>query len=325
MSRSSKRQKERSLKRQFEVDWLYGKLLNGRYTKQELQEAWKQDNKTIKSERTISRWISDLKDDLKDDKTEKLEINIRGQYYIVGKSDTEKYVAHTSKLAELLTTYDDIKDKILIDDIPSENQYLENILYAIKNNLVIKFDYKKYSDPKSKDLEIKERVVRPYCVKRFENRWYVIGFCVKSGKDKVNDMRTFSLDMIVKFKKTKTERHFEPDPNFNAAEYFKDVYGITTGENGSLTDINIRVTAWLANYLRTLPLHHSQKVVGESDSFYVFQYTLRPAGDFYNALLHLGPSAVVLSPESVRDDMKKLNQKMAEKYNICKDCKDNLR
>ena len=131
MSRSSKRQKERSLKRQFEVDWLYGKLLNGRYTKQELQEAWKQDNKTIKSERTISRWISDLKDDLKDDKTEKLEINIRGQYYIVGKSDTEKYVAHTSKLAELLTTYDDIKDKILIDDIPSENQYLENILYAI--------------------------------------------------------------------------------------------------------------------------------------------------------------------------------------------------
>ena len=191
--------------------------------------------------------------------------------------------------------------------------------------MVIKFDYKKYSDPKSKDPEIKERVVRPYCVKRFENRWYVIGFCVKSGKDKVNDMRTFSLDMIVKFKKTKTERHFEPDPNFNAAEYFKDVYGITTGENGSLTDINIRVTAWLANYLRTLPLHHSQKVVGESDSFYVFQYTLRPAGDFYNALLHLGPSAVVLSPESVRDDMKKLNQKMAEKYNICKDCKDNLR
>lgn len=78
MSRSSKRQKERSLKRQFEVDWLYGKLLNGRYTKQELQEAWKQDNKTIKSERTISRWISDLKDDLKDDKTEKLEINIQG-------------------------------------------------------------------------------------------------------------------------------------------------------------------------------------------------------------------------------------------------------
>ena len=114
-----------------------------------MQEAWKQDNKTIKSERTISRWISDLKDDLKDDKTEKLEINIRGQYYIVGKSDTEKYVAHTSKLAELLTTYDDIKDKIKIGQavlVPFGRQGLVNaFVVGFSDYLAGDFKVKKIS------------------------------------------------------------------------------------------------------------------------------------------------------------------------------------
>ena len=321
MSRSSDKQ----------LDWLFDKLSNGKYTKQELREEWKQDTTKPISERSISRWIRDLKLNLGlQDKTIEIEENTRGQYYIVGKSDPEKWVAVSTKMNDLLTLYKDIKDKILIDVIPSENKFLEDILYAIKNNLVIKFDYKKYSDKDPRNPEIKKREFHPYCVKRFENRWYVTGFCVKSGKDKVNDMRTFSLDMIVKLKLT--DKKFPPDPSFNAVEYFKNVYGITTGDNKDETDIVIKVDANRAVYLHNLPLHPSQKEIGEKNLYPQFQYKLCPAEDFYQALLHHGEHLTVLYPDSVRDEMKRKIQKMAAKYKICKDyenilcedCKDKI-
>lgn len=308
------------------LDWLEKELKKQKYSLKELTEEWiRQFGKPVNAKkifednlkRNIYRWIDRLQ-------KEHMDIEIaseNGKYYIVGHVyDADNIVAHSEKLIELLEKYPDIQNRILFDVIPSENQYLDEILNAISKNLVIKFDYKKYSDKDSKNPEIKEREVHPYCVKRFENRWYVIGLCVKSGKAKVNELRTYSLDMIVKFKHTNKE--FPPDPSFNAAGYFGNVYGITTGDNRPITEIRIRATARRANYLRTLPLHPSQKEVGESTSYYVFQYKLRPAMDFYQALLHLGPDVEVLSPESVRDDLRKLIQEMADKYKTCTDCKE---
>ena len=295
--------------------WLIGKLSNGKHTLNELENAFRHDydcydNKDKK--RTIQRWISDVQ------KLHNLLIVCDNKkYYIADKGnfkkyDTEKWIAYTSRINDLIIKHDDIKDKILIDNIPSESQYLEEILNAISCNLIIEITYTKYSSKNSRELEEKQYTLHPYCVKRFENRWYVIGLVVKKGGKGCHQIQTFSLDMIKEFKLQK--KKFKPDPDFNAVEYFKDVYGITTGDNGPLIEIRISVDAWLANYLHTLPLHPSQKEVGESSSFNVFQYTLRPANDFYQALLHHGSHLKVLSPESARNKMKELIREMAEKY-----------
>ena len=295
-----------------QITWLLGKLSTGKYSMEELQEEWKKDTgKTIK-ERSLFRWISAL-----GSKHNVLVICENGNRYIADKGDfkqydTEKWIAYTSKINDLIIKHDDIKDKILIDNIPSESQYLEGILNAISSNLIIKIKYTKYSSDDSRNLENHQYTIYPYCVKRFENRWYVLGLVVKRDKEDRHQIQKFSLDMINELKLQREK--FKPDPNFNAAKYFEDVYGITTDDNGPLTEIRISVDAWLANYLRTLPLHHSQKEPGGSTSFNVFQYTLRPANDFYQALLHHGSHLKVLSPESVRDEMKKLIQEMAEKY-----------
>lgn len=305
--------------------WLIGKLSNGKHTLNELENAFRHDydcydNKDKK--RTIQRWISDVQ------KLHNLLIVCDNKkYYIADKGnfkkyDTEKWIAYTTKINDLIIKHDDIQDKILIDNIPSENQYLEEILNAISSQLIIKISYTKYSSDDSRNLENKQYTLHPYCVKRFENRWYVIGLVVKKAGKDCHQIQTFSLDMINEL--TLQKKKFKPDPNFNASEYFENVYGITTGDNGSLTEIRIRTTAKRANYLLKLPLHPSQKEVSESNSYNVFQYKLKPAIDFYQALLHLGPDVEVLSPESVRDDMKKLIQEMAEKYKICEDCKNKL-
>ena len=295
-----------------QIKWLLGKLSTGKYSMEELQEEWKKDTGKTIQERSLFRWIANLWS-----KYNVLVVSENGKRYIADKGvfkqyDTEKWIAYTSKINDLIIKHDDIKDKILIDNIPSENQYLEEILNAISSQLIIKISYTKYSSDNSRNLEKHQYTIHPYCAKRFENRWYVIGLVVKRDKEDRHQIQKFSLDMINEL--TLQKKKFKPDPNFNAIEYFKDVYGITTDQNGPLTEIRISVDAWLANYLRTLPLHPSQKDVGGNDSFDIFQYTLRPANDFYQALLHHGSHLKVLSPESVRDEMKKLIQEMAEKY-----------
>ena len=295
-----------------QIKWLLGKLSTGKYSMEELQEKWKKDTGKTIQERSLFRWIANLWS-----KYNVLVVSENGKRYIADKGvfkqyDTEKWIAYTSKINDLIIKHDDIKDKILIDNIPSENQYLEEILNAISSQLIIKISYTKYSSDNSRNLEKHQYTIHPYCAKRFENRWYVIGLVVKRDKEDRHQIQKFSLDMINEL--TLQKKKFKPDPNFNAIEYFKDVYGITTDQNGPLTEIRISVDAWLANYLRTLPFHPSQKDVGGNDSFDIFQYTLRPANDFYQALLHHGSHLKVLSPESVRNKMKELIGEMGKKY-----------
>ena len=106
-------------------------------------------------------------------------------------------------------------------------------------------------------------------------------------------MRTFSLDQIRDLKMLKST--FKLPKGFNAEVYFKDVYGITTGMNGAFSTIKVKVDAARANYIRALP-------------------QLRPANDFYQALLHEGEFLEVLEPAEVREAMKEKIGKMEERY-----------
>jgi len=153
--------------------------------------------------------------------------------------------------------------------------------------------------------------VEPYCVKLFERRWYVTCRTDEQTNKNDNGMRTFSLDQISDLKMLKST--FKLPRDFSAADYFNDVYGITTGMNGALSTIKIKVDAARANYLRALPLHHSQEEEQHED-YSIFTYKLQPANDFYQALLHEGELLEVLEPAEVKEAMKGKIEKMAERY-----------
>ena len=106
---------------------------------------------------------------------------------------------------------------------------------------------------------------------------------------------------------------FRLPKGFNAAKYFDDVYGITTGMNGAFSTIKIKVDAARANYFRALPLHHSQEEEQHED-YSIFTYKLRPANDFYQALLHEGEFLEVLEPVEAKEAMKKKIKAMAGRY-----------
>ena len=263
--------------------------------------------------RTIYRWINTIK--------ERLYIDIKstkGKFYLTEESkdriqnnSLNKWMFNTFSLMNLLDGREALMDRILLEHIPSSNDddKLTTILEAMEQNRRIKFQYiKYYNNPKHVPQTYEN--LEPYCVKLFERRWYVI--CNTGKKTKTdNGMRTFSLDQISDLEmQTST---FKLPKGFYAEDYFDDVYGITTGMNGALSTIKIKVDAARANYFRALPLHHSQEEE-QHKGYSIFTYKLRPANDFYQALLHEGELLEVLEPIEVRKEMAKKVKAMAKKY-----------
>ena len=260
--------------------------------------------------RTIYRWIEALRD--KDIEI----INTKGKFDLsdankdrIQNNSLNNWLFNTISLMNLLDDREALKDRILLEDIPSSNDkdHLQVILEAMEQNRRISFNYIKYYNNPEHKPELIEGA-EPYCVKLFERRWYVL---CHTNKLTNKGMRTFSLDQISDLKMLKST--FKLPKGFNAEVYFKDVYGITTGMNGAFSTIKVKVDAARANYIRALPLHHSQEEE-QHDEYSIFTYKLRPANDFYQALLHEGEFLEVLEPAEVREAMKEKIGKMEERY-----------
>jgi predicted DNA-binding transcriptional regulator YafY len=263
--------------------------------------------------RTIYRWIETLRD-------KNIEIiNTKGKFDLsdvskdcIQNNSLNNWMFNTISLMNLLNGREALMDRILLEHIPSSNDKdnLQALLEAMEQNRRIRFKYTKYYNNPNHESEQYESA-EPYCVKLFERRWYVICHTYKKANKNDNGMRTFSLDQISDLKMLKST--FKLPKTFNAEAYFKDVYGITTGMNGDLSTIKVRVDAARANYIRALPLHHSQEEE-QHEAYSIFTYKLRPANDFYQALLHEGEFLEVLEPAEVREAMKKKIGEMAERY-----------
>ena len=91
--------------------------------------------------------------------------------------------------------------------------------------------------------------------------------------------------------------NFIPNPDVNLDVYFHDCFGIWHDyENYPVRDITISCTEHVAHYLRTLPLHHSQKEdtykEGKEERI-VFHYHLSPTPDFLAELTKWGDEIII--------------------------------
>lgn len=129
---------------------------------------------------------------------------------------------HTHHCPPILFGYDEaegilLKDRIIVNQIPSAREYLAILLEAMQENRVVSITYCAFNKAKSYTFPIE-----PYCVKLFENRWYVLAHNIT-----YNDIRIYGLDRIEKL--TITDERFYLPKDFSAAEYFSSYFGIVTG------------------------------------------------------------------------------------------------
>ncbi len=166
---------------------------------------------------------------------------------------------------------------------------MHGLLYAIENNFEIKIKHQSYW----KELpEI--RTLQPIAIKESNNRWYLI--CFDTVK---KDFRNFGLDRIQNLEITNLK--FKPI-DYNATTYYQHAFGIETYE--PVTKIVLNFNSFQAQYIKSLPLHHSQSVVFEGTDTCKFEYYMHPTNDFIMEIMKYGENVVVESPQSLREDVK---------------------
>lgn len=232
-------------------------------------------------------------------------LNDRSLGFYIGRSDvgsdeTSDWMLHTLCLNNVLHENADMKDRILMEKIPSSERFLTDIISAMRDFRVIRLCYQSFRHPEPFCFN-----VRPYCVKYFKQRWYLLG-------DSDLGLRIYSLDRFVDMEEL--EEHFEIPKGFDAEEYFGNYFGVIIGEEPE--DVKIRVVPDQVKYFRTLPMHGSQRETVQEDGSSVFSYHIAPTLDFVQEILSHGADVEVLEPAELRESIADIIAGMASRYGL---------
>ena len=204
-----------------------------------------------------------------------------------------KWLIQTFSVNNILHESQDLKNRILLENVPSGQQHLTTIVDAMRESVALTMTYHSFHREEPSTFE-----VEPYCVKLFEQRWYMLG--KSEGYD---ELRLYALDRIKALEPT--ERTFKLPKKFDAAKFFEDYYGIIISDDDyDVCPVALLVDAQQSNYLRTLPLHHTQVEVERNDKYSIFEYRLCPTFDFRQKILSMGGAIEVLAPQDLVYQMK---------------------
>ena len=231
------------------------------------------------------------------------------RYYIENVDDMkrgsiENWLLSTYSVSSSLLECKSIKDRILLEDIPSGREYLDAILDAMKKNRFIHITHYNYWRE-----DTREHYLMPLCVKLFRQRWYMVGRTWPAGKDIL-----YSLDRIRDFRLS--SHSFEFPEDFSPEEYFDGCFGIIPDKNCKVEDVLLKVSAGQANYLRDLPMMQgdNQKEVERNDEYSIFKLRVRPTYDFQQELLWNREELEVLKPLWLRKEIAGAVKRMWNKY-----------
>ena len=281
----------------------------GAITREQLNELWiKSDfsNGEPLPRRSFYNYRNGIADTLGID----IEFNSSTYEYYIANDGTaaaskrQQWLLDSMSISGMITSTNDISNRILLEYVPSAREFLPVIIDAMRQNQRIQFTYKSY-----RRVNWQEGIViDPYFVKIFHQLWYVIGYNHADNK-----IKTYSLDrmkdVIILKKKFRYPKSLEPD------EFFADCYGITTNQDEPKR-IVIKAESTQAKYLRALPLHPSQQEEIH-DNYSIFSYNMRNTYDLRERLLSHGSSIEVLEPPELKaqiiDEMRQALKNYNEK------------
>lgn len=140
-------------------------------------------------------------------------------------------------------------------------------------------------------------VVHPYYLKEFNHRWFLMAL-----SEEERYVMTLALDRMEYFSVVEVPYIYNTEIDFK--ERFKHVLGITiprtaAGEEISVEHIRLRFNPKRGNYVRTKPIHFSQKVLSDTEEGLEISLDLIPNQELLARLLSFGADVEVLAPLSL--------------------------
>lgn len=212
------------------------------------------------------------------------------------------WLLHNYNVPEEFITYNKMKDRILLEEIPLGGAFVSPIIEAMQENVELIIDYQRY-EGHNETFHI-----QPYALKVYHRHWYLLGFFKEQ-----NAIRQVALDRILTL--NKTHKHFTLPNDFDARKYYAHTVGIFVNEELKPEKVRIRVHGKQVEYMRALPLHRSQQeVLTQHGKFSEFEYKVCLTPELTTQLLSLGEAAEVLLPIELREEIKRRLKAASDLY-----------
>ena len=283
----------------------------------ELNELWLRDDISRGVDipkRTFDNWryvISDMFGiDISNEKCGEYRYFIENEYDL-RHNGIRSWLYNTLCVSNALARSQSIKDRILLEYVPSGQEYLQPIIEAMKENRVLNITYHSYWKDEENNFD-----VQPYCVKLFRQRWYMLARSTYPYYYEKGPI-IYALDRI--YDLSVTEETFKIPKDWDAQEYFNGCFGIIADQCLEPQTVKLKVSAGQANYIRDLKMHESQEEIERNDEYSIFKYYLRPTFDFQQELLWNGEDLEVLEPLWLRKEIACKIKRMWDKYSASED------
>ena len=218
-----------------------------------------------------------------------------------------KWLLRKYSIPQDFATFNGMKDRILLEEIPMGRAFLDIVMEAMQTNAELRIDYQRYQHGQHEE-HLRTFTMQSYALKVYNRRWYLLGFLKED-----NDIRTIALDRVIDMEALPSK--FEMPADFDARKHFANVVGIYVDKDLPVEKVRIRAYSAQADYLRSVPLHGSQSEGRSKHGEYAeFTYRLCITPDMVTQVLAMGDKVEVLEPKGLIDNIKNVLQLTIKNY-----------
>jgi predicted DNA-binding transcriptional regulator YafY len=181
----------------------------------------------------------------------------------------------------------------------SGTNLINGVLHAIQNHLQVSFTHIKFWE-----METTHRTVKPIAIKESQHRWYLIAW-----DNNTEMIKNFGFDRISNFIISDTK--FKPITQ-DLDKKYQHAFGIETYRPAER--IVLEFSRQQGNYIRSFPLHTSQKIVSDTEDSLVIELFMHPTNDIIMELMKYSSEVKVIEPEFMKTEIRERATAMMKLY-----------
>ena len=262
---------------------------NKKYSRKDFMEKLKMEELSS-SNSSITRILNKTYNDFG------IKIQQKKEYFEIIDEETEldyidRYKNFKNLLFREIIQKNIIENSLISQFISFENNstnkgimFIGTALNAILENRKLKILYQSFYES-----ETKEYITNPLFIKEYQSRWYLI-----AEQNENQKLKTFAFDRIQNME-TLTSTFKLKNQNI---DLFKNTIGINHSED--VQEIVLWFNNWQANYIKTLPIHSTQKIISEDENGLTISIKVNVNFELEQIIKSYGSSTRVIKPEFLK-------------------------
>lgn len=144
-----------------------------------------------------------------------------GNENVLHEDTVQNWIVSTMSVNDVISDSKALHDRIVLQQIPCDD-YLQTFINAMKKKVRVAVKYRRYESDNITEVDFE-----PYCLKLFNQRWYVLAHFHRDAtpeKEERDYYGVYSFDRIQEI--SLTDVKFEVREDFDAQEYFSECFGV---------------------------------------------------------------------------------------------------